>query len=129
LIFSAVFAEFYLFDTLFGLETLNLDEKAWEFIRKLQLDKKVKIVGGKLSTIELSHGQRKRLTLLVAYLEDRPVYIFDEWAADQDPVFKDVFYREILSELKAKAKTLLVIINDDRWYEIWPTGSLNCRTD
>lgn len=116
-LFSVVFAEFHLFDTLFGLEDVNLDQRAWEFIGKLQLDKKVKITNGKLSTIDLSHGQRKRLTLLVAYLEDRPVYIFDEWAADQDPLFKNVFYREILPELKAKGKTLLVITHDDRWYD------------
>ena len=63
---------------------------------------------GRLSTLDLSQGQRKRLALLTAYLEGRPIYLFDEWAADQDPEFKSVFYREILPELKAARQ-------DARW--------------
>lgn len=73
---------------------------------------------GKLSTIELSQGQRKRLALLTAFLEDRPFYIFDEWAADQDPFFREVFYLQLLPELKAKGKTVLVISHDDRYYSL-----------
>jgi putative pyoverdin transport system ATP-binding/permease protein len=84
----------------------------------LQLDHKVSIKDGAFSTLELSQGQRKRLALLVAYLEDRPFYVFDEWAADQDPLFKDVFYRELLPELKAKGKTVLVITHDDRYFHL-----------
>ena len=62
--------------------------------------------------------QRKRLALLNAYLEDRPVYIFDEWAADQDPFFKDVFYTQILPEMRQRGKTIFVISHDDRYYHI-----------
>jgi putative ATP-binding cassette transporter len=78
----------------------------------------VKINQGKLSTTALSHGQRKRLALLTAYLEDRPIYLFDEWAADQDPHFKNVFYLELLPELKARNKTVFVISHDDRYYHL-----------
>jgi putative ATP-binding cassette transporter len=78
----------------------------------------VEVRGGELSTTELSQGQRKRLALLTAYLEDRPIYLFDEWAADQDPYFKDVFYLELLPALKARGKTVLVISHDDRYYAI-----------
>jgi putative ATP-binding cassette transporter len=56
--------------------------------------------------------------MLTAYLEDRPIYLFDEWAADQDPVFKELFYREILPDLKAKGKTLIVISHDDRYFHL-----------
>jgi putative ATP-binding cassette transporter len=115
--FSVVFSDFYLFDTLFGLESFARDGKAREYLKRLHLDRKVTITDGKLSTVDLSQGQRKRLALLTAYLEDRPAYIFDEWAADQDPVFKKVFYREILPELKGQGKTLLVITHDDAWYD------------
>jgi putative ATP-binding cassette transporter len=76
----------------------------------------VKISDGKLSTTELSQGQRKRLALLTAYLEDRPVYLFDEWAADQDPVFREIFYLHILPELKRRGKSVVVISHDDRYY-------------
>jgi putative pyoverdin transport system ATP-binding/permease protein len=73
---------------------------------------------GVFSTLGLSQGQRKRLALLVAYLEDRPFYVFDEWAADQDPLFKDVFYRRLLPDLKARGKTVLVISHDDRYFAL-----------
>ncbi len=115
--FSVVFSDFYLFDNLFGLESSSLDNETMKYLQRLHLDKKVTVEGGKLSTVDLSQGQRKRLALLTAYLEDRPVYIFDEWAADQDPVFKSVFYRELLPELKEQGKTLLVITHDDTWYD------------
>ncbi len=115
--FSVVFSDFYLFDNLFGLESPSRDNETLKYLQRLHLDRKVTIEDGKLSTVDLSQGQRKRLALLTAYLEDRPVYIFDEWAADQDPVFKGVFYRELLPELKEQGKTLLVITHDDTWYD------------
>ncbi|NJD20735.1 MAG: cyclic peptide export ABC transporter, partial [Gemmatimonadetes bacterium] len=115
-LFSVVFSDFYLFEALFGLESVTLDGRAGEYLRRLHLDRKVAVQEGRRSTVALSQGQRKRLALLTAYLEDRPVYLFDEWAADQDPVFKEVFYRELLPDLKARGKTLLVITHDDAWY-------------
>jgi putative ATP-binding cassette transporter len=66
----------------------------------------------------LSQGQRKRLALLTAWLEDRPIYVFDEWASDQDPMFKEVFYRQIVPELKSRGKTVVVITHDDRYYQM-----------
>ncbi len=116
--FSVIFSDFYLFDTLLGLESFSRDDKARVYLKRLHLDRKVTVADGKLSTVDLSQGQRKRLALLTAYLEDRPIYIFDEWAADQDPVFKNVFYREILPELKGQGKTILVITHDDAWYDV-----------
>jgi putative ATP-binding cassette transporter len=116
--FSAVFYDFFLFETLLGLDPEKLDDRARDYLAQLQLDHKVQIKEGELSTIDLSQGQRKRLALLTAFLEDRPFYIFDEWAADQDPVFREVFYLQILLELKAKNKTVLVISHDDRYYHL-----------
>ena len=104
--------------TCFGLEVPELDERARDYLIKLQLDHKVQVKDGSFSTIELSQGQKKRLALLAAYLEDRPLYIFDEWAADQDPLFRDLFYFRLLPELKAKGKTVLVVGHDDRYYHV-----------
>ena len=73
-------------------------------------------MNNRFSTIDLSSGQRKRLALVSAYLEDRPVYVLDEWAADQDPVFKRVFYMELLPELKKQGKTVLVITHDEPYF-------------
>lgn len=117
-LFSAVFSDFYLFESLLGLEGPETDARARTRLTQLQLDHKVQVEDGVLSTTELSQGQRKRLALLTAYLEDRSIYLFDEWAADQDPMFKDVFYLQILPELKAQGKTVIVITHDDRYYRV-----------
>jgi putative pyoverdin transport system ATP-binding/permease protein len=117
-LFSAVFSDYHLFDTLFGLNRTGLDVQAREYLDRLQLRGKVQIKDGEFSTQSLSQGQRKRLALLTAYLEDRPFYVFDEWAADQDPVFRRVFYEELLPDLKARGKTALVITHDDQYFSI-----------
>ena len=116
--FSVVFSDFYLFERLLGLDALKLDGKASEYLSALHLSNKVEVRDGVLSTTNLSQGQRKRLALLTAYLEDRPVFLFDEWAADQDPHFKDIFYLKLLPELRAKGKTVFVITHDDRYFHL-----------
>jgi len=117
-LFSVVFGDFYLFDNLLGLKGADLDAQAQEYLEELHLNHKVKITNGELSTTAVSQGQRKRLALLTAYLEDRPFYLFDEWASDQDPVFKNVFYTQLLPELKARGKTVLVITHDDKYFDL-----------
>ncbi|MCE2029775.1 cyclic peptide export ABC transporter [Sessilibacter corallicola] len=117
-LFSVVFVDFFLFEQLLGFEDTEIDALAESYIEKLQLNHKVKVEDGKLSTVQLSQGQKKRLALLTAYLEDRDFYVFDEWAADQDPLFKRIFYTQILPDLKAKGKTVLVISHDDQYFDI-----------
>jgi putative pyoverdin transport system ATP-binding/permease protein len=117
-LFSVVFSDYFLFDSLLGLQRDSLDDEALHYLRELQLDHKVKVVDGRFSSTDLSQGQRKRLALLTAYLEDRPIYLFDEWAADQDPHFKDVFYNELLPRLRERGKTVFAISHDDRFYHV-----------
>ncbi|NBF17423.1 cyclic peptide export ABC transporter [Pseudomonas sp. PAMC 29040] len=117
-LFSAVFSDFHLFDTLLEAPDSSLDSQASDWLAKLHLEHKVSVSNGSFSTRELSQGQRKRLALIVACLEGRPVIIFDEWAADQDPAFREVFYCELLPELRAQGKTLLVISHDDRYFHL-----------
>jgi putative ATP-binding cassette transporter len=125
--FSTVFNDFHLFDTLLGIvdpDDTNdgaraaADGRANALIAKLALDHKVSVENGTFSTRALSTGQRKRLALVVAYLEDRPFYLFDEWAADQDPSFKAVFYEQLLPELRGRGKTVVVITHDDRYFPL-----------
>jgi len=116
--FSAIFSDFYLFERLFGHLDLASHERARAYLQHLKLERVVAVEGGKLSSIDVSRGQQKRLALLQCYLDDRPVCLFDEWAADQDPVFKKIFYFEILPELKRRGKTVLVITHDDQYYDI-----------
>jgi putative ATP-binding cassette transporter len=117
-LFSVVFADFYLFENLLGSSSADLDRQAREYLELLHLQHKVKVKDGVLSTTDLSQGQRKRIALLNAYLEDRPFYLFDEWASDQDPVFKEVFYTQLLPELKKRNKTVLVITHDDHYFHL-----------
>jgi putative ATP-binding cassette transporter len=84
----------------------------------LHLKHKVQVTNGVLSTTSVSQGQRKRLALLTAYLEDRPFYLFDEWASDQDPYFKNIFYTKLLPDLKARGKTVLVITHDEQYFGV-----------
>jgi putative ATP-binding cassette transporter len=117
-LFSVVFSDFYIFDSLLGLWKNDIDDQARGYLEQLQLAHKVTVRNGVLSTVNLSQGQRKRLALLTAYLEDRPIYIFDEWAADQDVQHRESFYHKILPELRSRGKSLLVISHDDRYYHL-----------
>jgi putative ATP-binding cassette transporter len=118
-LFAVVFSECHLFPGLLGLGGPEGEATAREYLERFHLDHKVGIRDGVFSTTTaLSRGQQKRLALLIAYLEDRPFYVFDEWAADQDPHFKEIFYRQILPDLKARGKAVLVITHDDRYYPL-----------
>lgn len=117
-LFTAVFADFYLFEKVLGININNLDTQAQQYLRQLQLEHKVNVKNGILSTTDLSQGQRKRLTLLTAYLENRPIYLFDEWASDQDPLFREIFYKQLLPQLKHRGKTVLAITHDDRYFHL-----------
>jgi len=117
-LFATVFSDFYLFERILGINLDNLDAQAQEYLRKLHLEHKVQVKEGVLSTTDLSQGQRKRLALLTAYLEDRPIYLFDEWASDQDPFFREIFYKQLLPELKQRGKTVMVISHDDRYFHL-----------
>ncbi|MGO3667071.1 MAG: cyclic peptide export ABC transporter [Vreelandella alkaliphila] len=117
-LFSVVFSDFHLFERLLEAPREDLDEEGNRLLAKLHLQHKVRVENGAFTTQALSQGQRKRLALVVAYLEDRPFLVFDEWAADQDPLFKEVFYCEVLPELKRMGKAVLVITHDDRYFHL-----------
>jgi putative pyoverdin transport system ATP-binding/permease protein len=113
---SAIFTDFHLFEDYLGFDRPGIDDEVRHYLTELQIAHKVTVQDGRLSTIALSQGQRKRLALLTALLEDRQIYVFDEWAADQEPRFREVFYNEILPGLKRRGKTVIVITHDDRYF-------------
>lgn len=115
--YSGVFSDFHLFDRLYGLEGVEPAE-VQTMIERMELKDKVCYEDGRFSTLSLSTGQRKRLALIVALLEDKPVYVFDEWAADQDKHFRDEFYHKILPDLAARKKTVFVVTHDDRYWHL-----------
>ena len=118
-LYSAVFSDFFLFDRLLGINgSTERADRIQEYLAALGLSDVVKMNGNSFSTISLSQGQRRRLALLVSYMEDRPIYVLDEWAADQDPEFRKIFYLELLPELKARGKTVVLITHDDRFFNL-----------
>jgi putative pyoverdin transport system ATP-binding/permease protein len=115
---SAVFSDFHLFDSLWGLDAEETLAQARAGLERLKLAERVRLDAGRFSTTALSQGQRKRLAFLVACLEERPVVLFDEWAADQDPASKDVFYRQLVPGLARMGKAVVVVTHDDRYFEL-----------
>lgn len=116
--FSAVFADFHVFDRLLGVNAERAADEAHALLEVLELERKLRLTQGAFSTTQLSRGQQKRLALLVAWLEHRAVYVFDEWAADQDPAYRQVFYERLLPELKRRQKAVFVISHDDRYFHV-----------
>ncbi len=115
--FSVIYSDFYLFKKLYDLKEERLNQVN-EWLDVLQLSDKVTIENGVFSTIDLSKGQRKRLSILKSYLEDRPVYFFDEVAADLDPGFRDFFYNDLLVKLREEGKILIIISHDDKYFSL-----------
>ena len=113
--FSAIFGDFHLFDRLYGLEQVDAEEVN-RLIGEMGLTNKVEFVDGRFTDLNLSTGQRKRLALIAALLEDRPIYVFDEWSAEQDAHFREEFYTHILPSLKAKGKTVVAVTHDERFW-------------
>jgi len=116
-LFTTVFADYFLFDDLIQAGQ-TIPEDATQYLQQLEIAHKVSIVDGRFSTVDLSTGQRKRLALVQAWVERRPVLVFDEWAADQDPTFRRIFYTELLPDLKRQGKTIIVISHDDRYFHM-----------
>lgn len=116
--YSAVFNPMYLFDKLYDTPLEGREGEINDYLKLLGLSDKVTVKGDAFSTTSLSTGQRKRLALLLCYLENRPIYLFDEWAADQDPEYRKFFYQQLLPEMKAKGKIVIAITHDDHYFHL-----------
>ena len=116
-LFSAIFGDFHLFDRLYGLEEVD-PKDVNRLIDVMGLTNKVRFEDGRFTDLYLSTGQRKRLALIAALLEDRPIYVFDEWSAEQDVHFREEFYNRIIPGLKAKGKTVIAVTHDERFWHL-----------
>lgn len=117
---ACIYSDYYLFKQLhnnFSADPALLAQVNY-YLDILELTGKVEFHDGHFSTLKLSDGQRRRLALLVAFLDDKAVYVFDEWAADQDPHFKKIFYFDILPNLKSQGKAVIAISHDDRYFHL-----------
>ena len=117
-LFSCYFADSHVFEYLSHIEPDFLQERADQFIAMLEMDHKVSVEDSQFSTTKLSYGQRSRLGLIANMLDDKEIYVFDEWAANQDPYFKGIFYKKILPYLKEQGKTVIAISHDEKYFDV-----------
>jgi cyclic peptide transporter len=115
--YSTVFSGYHLFEKLYNVDLKDREREIWKYLKLLKLEEKVAVENNAFSTIDLSGGQKKRLALLQCYLEDRPIYLFDEIAADQDPEFRKFFYRDLLKRMKERGKIVIAITHDDHYFD------------
>jgi putative ATP-binding cassette transporter len=113
---SAIFADPYIFDRLYGWSNADPD-MVNGLLADMGIGNRTRFVEGRFTTVDLSTGQRKRLAWVVAMIEARPILLLDQWAADQDPEFREHFYRVMLPALRAAGRTVIAVTNDDRYYD------------
>ena len=116
-LFSAIFSDNHLFKTLYGTAPFDKNEAA-ELLEEMDILDKVQVVENRFTTTELSGGQRKRLAMVAARLERKPILVLDEWAADQDPAFRTKFYRQIIPTLRTQGYTIIAITHDERFFDV-----------
>lgn len=116
--YAAIFNPLYLFDKFYDVDTAAKSEEIRRCLEMLDLQEKVKVEDNRYSTIALSTGQRKRLALLQCYMEDAPICLFDEWAADQDPEYRYFFYRTLLPEMRNAGKIVIAITHDEHYFDV-----------
>jgi putative ATP-binding cassette transporter len=115
-LFSVVFADFHLFDRLYGVD--DIDEAFLnELLKLMGLEHKTQYVDGQFTHLDLSAGQRRRLAFIVALIDDKPIYLFDELTADQDPAFKQYFYKALIPNLRAEGKTVILTTHDEKYLD------------
>lgn len=114
---SAVLSDYHLSRRLYGLSDAD-PGRVTALLQRLEMEDKVGVHDGAFTTVALSGGQRKRLALVVALLEDKRAIVLDEWAAGQDPHFRRVFYEELLPDLRARGKIVICVTHDDRWFHL-----------
>jgi putative ATP-binding cassette transporter len=113
--FNAVFTNVHLFRRRLEGELADPDSP----VRKTLDDMAIKLVVSgdqRLDVRPFSQGQKKRLASALALINDKPMCLFDEWTADQDPEFRRYFHTRYLPALKAAGKTLFVISHDDHYF-------------
>ncbi|MGQ3679613.1 cyclic peptide export ABC transporter [Tenacibaculum discolor] len=113
---AAVFTDNHIFSKNYEEYELENNIEYKEYLKLMELEE---VVGNdKDSSVrrKFSKGQSKRMSLIFALLEDKPILILDEWAADQDPYFRKFFYEELIPKFKQEGKTIIAVTHDDAYF-------------
>lgn len=114
-LFSIIFTDFHMFKKLYGVKSVD-EKEVKHLLREMDIHTKTEYTDGRFTNTDLSTGQRKRLAYISVLLENKPIYVFDEWAADQDPTFRRHFYERFLEDMRAMNKTVIAVTHDDRYF-------------
>jgi putative ATP-binding cassette transporter len=114
-LFTPIFSDFHIFKRILGVKDLD-ENRVRELIARMDLTGKTDVADHRLTNTDLSSGQKKRLALILAQLDDRPIFVFDEWAADQDPIFRRFFYTQLLPEMKQRGHAIVAVTHDDHYF-------------
>lgn len=115
-LFGTIFVDHTLFERVYGMAPED-EPRAATLLAELGIADKTAIRDGRVTRRDLSTGQKKRLAMALTRLRDRPIVVFDEWAADQDPGFRDYYYHHLLPALRDAGKLVVVVTHDDRHFD------------
>ncbi|RKR12113.1 putative ATP-binding cassette transporter [Flavobacterium sp. 90] len=115
---SAVFTDNHLFSHNYDDYKLENNAEYIELLKTMQLNGVVENDKEESARRRFSKGQSKRMSLIFALLENKPVLVLDEWAADQDPHFRKYFYEQLLPKLKGEGKTIIAVTHDDAYFHL-----------
>lgn len=113
---AAVFTNNHIFSHNYEEYHLEGNKRYIELLKLLELDKVVTDDKDESARRNFSKGQSKRMSLIFALLENKPILVLDEWAADQDPHFRKFFYEELIPKLKKEGKTIIAVTHDDAYF-------------
>ncbi len=116
-LYSIIFTDFHLFHKLYGLDSID-ENQVKQLLKEMEIQNKTDYADNQFTNIDLSTGQRKRLAYISTLLEDKAIFVFDEWAADQDPVYRKLFYEKFLDDLRAMNKTVIAVTHDDNYFDM-----------
>ncbi len=115
---TAIFTNNHIFSHNYDDYQLEGNDEYKELLKTMQLDQVVTDDKEESARRKFSKGQSKRMSMIFALLEKKPILILDEWAADQDPYFRKYFYEELIPKLRAEGKTIIAVTHDDAYFHL-----------
>lgn len=114
---AAVFTDNHIFSQNYDNYSLQKNSQYQELLKIMELDKIIIDDRDESARRQFSKGQSKRMSMIFALLENKPILVLDEWAADQDPYFRNFFYEKLLPKLKKEGKTIIAVTHDDAYFK------------
>lgn len=114
---SSIYTDHHLFSRNYENYNLEGNLEYMMLLKRMKLEEIIENDSDESARRQFSKGQSKRMALIFALLEKKPILVLDEWAADQDPVFRKYFYENLIPELKKEGKTIIAVTHDDAYFK------------